>query len=65
MKRIVGLVVWCALASALFTGCRGVRFSESTRPKIGERSEDDRQRQADQKAMQLGQKPAPVNYTRE
>ncbi len=65
MKRICAIIVWCALAAALFPGCRGARFSDQATPKIGERTNDERQRQADRKAMQLGQKPTPVSHTRE
>lgn len=64
MKRVSRIIVLSAVAVALLAGCRSVRFSEAPAPKIGERSDDDRQRRADEQAARLGQKPAPVNYTR-
>lgn len=64
MKRVCWSLGFCLVASVLFTGCRGFRFSEPPASKIGERSDDERQRQADRKAMQLGEKPTPVDHTR-
>jgi len=64
MKRLSLLIAVCSLGSVLFAGCSGSRLSAPPASKIGEPSNDERQRQADRKAQQLGQKPAPVDYTR-
>ena len=57
---LVGTVVG---ATAL-CGCSGFKYSEPPAQKLGEPSDAERQRQADRRAQQLGEKPKPVDYSR-
>lgn len=62
-SRALVLVVALAGATAL-GGCSGFKFAAPPAPQIGEPLDAERQRQADRKADQLGEKPRPVDYSR-
>lgn len=56
VAALIGVIVLC--------GCAGFSYSEPPPPKLGEPSETERQRRADTKAQQLGEKPTPVDHSR-
>lgn len=64
-RHFRALVLAVALAGATaLCGCSGLRFAEPPASQIGEPRDAERQRQADRKAQQLGEKPKPVDYSR-